>query len=718
MNKKIFLFAVAAAISLAGCGGGSGSSSSMSSSSVVSSSIQMSSADEVSSSSEISSSEQMSSASEVSLSSAIGASSQPSSADEVSSSSVMSSANQTSSVIVVVPSSSMSSSSQMISSSEAALSSTPSSSSQMSSSSADSPLPVPTYGFNLGNTFESTWGFPTPAQAVYTSAAQAGFNAVRIPCAWDFNSDPVTGKIRPEYFAKVKQAVDWSIAAGMHVVINLHWDKGWFDSHIGTSVDPLLDAKVQHVWTQIATEFAGYDNRLLFAAANEPDVKTPAQMETLVAYYQTFVNTVRGVGGSNTNRWLVLQGGGDTSWFTTLPSDPTPGRLMVEFHNYTPTQFTLFHDDPSWGRSFYFWGSAYHYAANPTRNATWGEEGTIDAEFQQLKEQFVDKGIPVLVGEFHAAGISTLMGDEKIWNNASRLYWNKYVADSIISHGLSPFYWSTPDAPFNYETGELTDPDLVTALTGGMAPPPPNGAPYAVSGLTATSDANGQVNLSWTAGSGATSYSLYRAAQSGSQSATPIVTGITGTSYTDTDAALNDGTTYYYKVVAVNIYGPSGFSAEAYATTPGVNPDPTKFHFESDTQRWSASGGQISGITTSTAQSFAGKQSLAVSFNGATEGQSSLNLSNVVLPAGTTVTFRVWVPAGHQITKIEPYLQDYNWNWSASWYGSFVADSWNTLTVTVPPGATTPLKNLGLQIASGAAWTGTLYVDSINWTVE
>jgi hypothetical protein len=225
-------------------------------------------------------------------------------------------------------------------------------------------------------------------------------------------------------------------------------------------------------------------------------------------------------------------------------------------------------------------------------------------------------------------------------------------------------------------------------------------------------DASGQVNLSWTAGSG----SLYRAAQSGYQSTTPFVTGITGTSYTDT--ALNDGTTYYYKVVAVNSFGPSGFSAEAYATTPGVNPDPTKFHFESDTQRWSASGDQITGVATSTEQSFAGKQSLAVSFNGATQGNSSLNLSDVVLPAGTTVTFRVWVPAGHQITKIEPYLQDYNWDWTASWYGSFVADSWNTLTVTVPPGATTPLKRLGLQIASGAAWTGTLYVDSINWTVE
>jgi hypothetical protein len=70
-------------------------------------------------------------------------------------------------------------------------------------------------------------------------------------------------------------------------------------------------------------------------------------------------------------------------------------------------------------------------------------------------------------------------------------------------------------------------------------------------------------------------------------------------------------------VVAVNSAGPSGFSTEAYATTPGSSQDPTKFHFETDTQLWTSSGAQISGIATSTAQHFAGKQSLAVTFGGA-----------------------------------------------------------------------------------------------------
>jgi hypothetical protein len=317
-----------------------------------------------------------------------------------------------------------------------------------------------------------------------------------------------------------------------------------------------------------------------------------------------------------------------------------------------------------------------------------------------------------MIGEF-GVGSKPTTGVAATYSRASSLYWLKYVGDSAHAHGLSPFNWSTPSSLFDYASGAITNSDAVSVLTGGIAPPPPNGAPYAVTGLVATPGA-GQVALSWNAVAGATSYNIYRTAESGYEPAAPSVTGITGTSYTDT--GLNDGTTYYYQVVAVNSSGPSGFSPEAHATTPGVNPDPTKFNFETDTQGWSAGGAPIAGIATSTAQHFAGKQSLAVNFNGTTAGASSVSLSNVVVPAGAKVTFHVWVPAGHQITAIEPILQDFNWVGTQSWYGggSLSTNAWNTLTVTMPPNAIAPLKSLSLKITTGAAWTGTLYIDSID----
>jgi hypothetical protein len=583
---------------------------------------------------------------------------------------------------------------------------------------ASTPLPLPTYGFNLGNSLEAVWGFTYPTAAPLYSAANAGFNAVRIPVAWNHNattniSGGVTNyPINPAFMASVKRTVDYALDAGMYAVVNIHWDGGWLDANITTNVDPVVNAKMNSYWTQIATAFAGYDNRLLFAAANEPPVDSPDEMKTMMYYYQTFVNAVRGAGGHNTNRWLVLQSVSDPTWMNALPTDTVTNRIMVEYHNYTPSLFTIIHTDQGWGNAIYFWGPAYHYAGNPSRNATWGQEGDIDAGYQQLTDRYVSKGIPVMIGEFHAAPTSSLTGEEETYNRASVLYWNKYVGESARAHGLSPFYWSTPDSPFDMSSGAVYDAPLVAALTGGAAPPPPNGAPYAPTGLTATGGV-GQITLSWTAGSGATSYDLYRSAESGYQSATPVVTGITGTNYTD--PGLNSGTTYYYRVAGVNASGQSGFAPEAYASISGVNPDPAQFHFETDPQRWYGGGGIISGATNSTVQKYAGNQSLAVNFSDAAAGNSSVTLNDVPAPAGATLTFRVWLPSGHKISTIEPIVQDYNWGWSQSWYGSFTANAWNTLTVTVPSTATIPLKRLNLKFTTNGGWTNTCYVDSISW---
>jgi hypothetical protein len=584
---------------------------------------------------------------------------------------------------------------------------------------ASMPFPVPTYGWNLGDTLESTWGVPNWTAAPFYTAANAGFNAVRIPCAWDFNSTTnISGGVTnyvidPAFMAQVKQAVDDAIAAGMYVMINDHWDDGWLENNIGTNVDATINAKMNAYWRQIATAFAGYDNHLLFAAANEPNVNNTAEEVTLMYYYQTFVNAVRSTGGNNTNRWLVLQSVADPTWMNALPTDTVSNRLMVEYHQYTPSLFTIIHTDQSWGNAIYFWGPAYDYSGDPIRNATWGEEYAIDSFFQQLADLYVSKGIPVMIGEFGAYSSSLTNATEATWNTDSVYYWNKYVAESARGHGLSPFYWSTVNSPWDWTSGAIYDTQIVSELTGGAAPPPPNGAPYAPSGLTPIAG-SGQVILSWTAGSGATSYNLYRSTASGfeSSNAAPVITGITGTSYTNT--GLNSGTTYYYQVVAVNSSGLSGFSPEVHATTSGAS-DLAQFNFETSPQGWTGGGGIVSGVATSTAQHYAGNQSLAVNFNGSAAGTASPSVGDVAIVPGTTITFHVWIPSGSKVTTLQPYLQDYNWAWSSSWYPSLTANAWNTLTLTVPTNAVSPLQALGVQFITSAAWTGTCYIDSVSY---
>jgi endoglucanase len=352
-------------------------------------------------------------------------------------------------------------------------------------------LPTTTYGWNLGNTLEPGCGegcwAPPATQAMINAVAANGFNTIRIPVAWDSHANPRTFVIDPAWLARVKQVVDWSRAAGLTVIINNHWDNGWFDGSGFRRFDSKINKKMQSYWTQIANTFKTYDSGLLFCAANEPDADSQAKTNVLMQYYQTFVTAVRATGGNNTTRWLVLPGPSTNidrtfNWMNTLPTDPTPGRLAIDVHYYDPYQFTLMTADESWGGMFYFWGQGYHSTAMASRNANWGEEQWLNEQFEKMRTKFVDNGIPVLVGEFAAAkriDRPDLTGVELTRHLASRTYFDKQIVDTANLKGLKPIYWDEGWAGkdgfalFDRNTAAVIDPDGVRALTGGAAVAPP-----------------------------------------------------------------------------------------------------------------------------------------------------------------------------------------------------------------------------------------------------
>jgi fibronectin type 3 domain-containing protein len=108
---------------------------------------------------------------------------------------------------------------------------------------------------------------------------------------------------------------------------------------------------------------------------------------------------------------------------------------------------------------------------------------------------------------------------------------------------------------------------------------------------------NGQITLTWTASSGAASYSVYRATTSGGEGATPVKTGLTGTTLTDT--GLTNGVTYFYQVTAVSAQGESARSNEASAMPKQPAPSaPTGLTATARTNQvalsWTASAGAAS----------------------------------------------------------------------------------------------------------------------------
>jgi fibronectin type 3 domain-containing protein len=132
-----------------------------------------------------------------------------------------------------------------------------------------------------------------------------------------------------------------------------------------------------------------------------------------------------------------------------------------------------------------------------------------------------------------------------------------------------------------------------SGLSNEASATPQVSAPAAPASLTSTPGA-GQVGLSWSVSTGASSYNVYRGTTAGGEAATAIATGITKASYTDT--GLTNGKTYFYKVAAANAGGTSPLSNETSAT-PQVSapPAPTGVTATPASRRvtlnWTASAG-------------------------------------------------------------------------------------------------------------------------------
>ena len=331
-------------------------------------------------------------------------------------------------------------------------------------------------GWNLGNTFEAvtTWtgvdflnnkgglGAETGWQDTKTTQAtidfvkSLGFRSVRIPCAWAFGhiSNPSTYEIDAKWMARVKEVVDYCIRDGLYVVLNDHWDGGWLENHI-KDTDAITIEKNKKVltalWTQIANAFKDYDEHLLLAGLNEPNAEDQAATNNLIQYNQTFVNTVRATGGNNTRRILVVQGPSTNIEHTCnfmagrMPTDVTAGRLAVEVHFYNPWQFWGMEKDESWGNVFYYWGSGNHHSGS-THNATWGEESDMRSQLQKMKSKFVDKGYPVVIGEFGAnwRDLSSLSKESQAKHNASiRSHYRELHRLCKEMGGMVPMTWDT-----------------------------------------------------------------------------------------------------------------------------------------------------------------------------------------------------------------------------------------------------------------------------------
>jgi len=327
-------------------------------------------------------------------------------------------------------------------------------------------------GWNLGNTLEVTWADPgTTTQAAIDSVKAAGFNTVRLPVAWFHHADTITNTIDVNWFGSVKKVVDFCIKDSLYVIINAHWDHGWLENRINDANKDKVNERQKAFWTQIANYFKEYNEHLLFAGANEPNVEDATAMTILLSFHQTFINAVRATGGNNSSRTLIIQGPSTdvdktNKYMNTMPTDQIAGRLMVEVHYYTPWNFCGLEADASWGKMFYYWGKGNHSSTDATRNATWGEESAMDSLLELMKVKFIDKGIPVIIGEWGAFRKNLSAPSDQVLHNASIEYYYRYFMQSAMSKGFIPYCWDTGGI-MNFTTGKIVDRVVLNAIMQG-----------------------------------------------------------------------------------------------------------------------------------------------------------------------------------------------------------------------------------------------------------
>ncbi len=326
-------------------------------------------------------------------------------------------------------------------------------------------------GWNLGNSLEATggetaWGNPLVTQKMLDAARAAGFKTVRIPVAWKQYAD-ADDNISAAWMARVSEVVNYAHNADLYVIINVHWDGGWLQPTYARQSG--ANARLAKFWTQIANYFKAADDTLLFAGTNEVmvdgDYGTPSAEYLAVqnGFNQVFVNAVRATGGNNALRHLVVQGFNTnidhTVNFATVPLDTAVRRLMMEVHYYDPYNFTINENSTVWQ-----WGAN---ATDPKATDSWGNEAFVDAQFQKMKNRFVDQGVPVILGEFGVIARPQFAGSERF-----RIDWNRYVARAATTHGAVPVYWdngvtgANSMGLFNRSTGAQVYPALISAIVG------------------------------------------------------------------------------------------------------------------------------------------------------------------------------------------------------------------------------------------------------------
>lgn len=285
-------------------------------------------------------------------------------------------------------------------------------------------------GWNLGNALdahdakssgldtETSWGNPKATEDLIKAVKAKGFDTIRVPVTWYKHMDS-NYKVDSAWMARVKTVVDYGIDNDMYVILNVHHDE-WNRPTDGNYASASKELKT--LWEQIANEFKGYDKHLIFEGMNEPrnyngehewDGGTDSMRNVVNKLNADFVSTVRATGGNNKTRALMVPtyaASMDTAAMQAWTRPNNDSNIIASIHAYTPYEFTM---------------DGHTSFDDNMKNQ-------LNNFFTQMNSIFLQKGVPVCIGEFSASNYN---------NTSERVKWAEFYATKAKQLNVPIVLW-------------------------------------------------------------------------------------------------------------------------------------------------------------------------------------------------------------------------------------------------------------------------------------
>ena len=321
-------------------------------------------------------------------------------------------------------------------------------------------------GINLGNSWDSdgrddaAWSNPI-RDVDFAIIKAAGFNSVRIPVRWQYNSDYSTHTVDPERLAGVIEDINLAIANGLAVVVNFHHYvelncAGGGHKDRGCKYDATkFEEEKNHfllLWAQVATAMNVFpDDMIVLEILNEPVIPNVDLVNQLMldAY-----NVIRTHAPNKTIMFEALHGA--KFYDIDKMKLPPDGNIIFSGHYYEPFQ--------------------YSHQGNMHGNACRGDDAksitasTDLSNYATLAKQYYPDingtdHVPLNMGEFGVAGGDVSPCNWEDGNGPSsegKAEWANAAAKAAISRGMSFHYWG-----FSYTGGfDAYDPGSEKWHTG------------------------------------------------------------------------------------------------------------------------------------------------------------------------------------------------------------------------------------------------------------